>query len=97
MALQENPYYGIAGNLTSAAFNIPLDRIVTKASNIKAMTQQDAEAWQRTALFMGYNTWDLGLKDPEIEKAKAKSKSKPSTSKRRVVKKKVKKKKRKIN
>ena len=71
-----HPYYGIAGNLTSAAFNIPLDRIVTKASNIKAMTQSDAEAWQRTALFMGYNSWDLGLKDPEIEKAKAKSKFK---------------------
>ena len=73
-----HPYYGIAGNLASAAFNIPLDRIVTKASNIKAMTQQDAEAWQRTALFMGYNTWDLGLKDPEIESAKNASKQKPA-------------------
>ena len=80
-----HPYYGIAGNLASAAFNIPLDRIVTKASNIKAMTQQDAEAWQRTALFMGYNTWDLGLKDPEIEAAK--NKSKKSSPKRGLKKK----------
>ena len=71
-----HPYYGIAGNLASAAFNVPLDRIITKASNIKAMTQNDAEAWQRTALFMGYNTWDLGLKDKEIELEKAKSKFK---------------------
>jgi len=71
-----HPYYGIAGNLVSAAFNVPLDRIITKASNIKAMTQNDAEAWQRTALFMGYNTWDLGLKDKEIELEKAKSKFK---------------------
>ena len=77
-----HPYYGIAGSLASAAFNIPLDRIVSKASNIKAMTQQDAEAWQRTALFMGYNTWDLGLKDPEIEAAKnAKKRRRRSSSK----------------
>ena len=69
-----NPYYGIAGSLTSAAFNIPLDRIVSKAANLQAMTQQDAEAWQRTALFLGYNTWDLGMKDPEIEAAKNKKK-----------------------
>ena len=69
-----HPYYGIVGNLTAAAFNIPLDRIVTKAQNIKAMTQQDAEAWQRTALFLGYNAWNLGLEDPEIEAAKGKKK-----------------------
>ena len=69
-----NPYYGIAGALTSAAFNIPLDRVITKAANLEAMTRQDAEAWQRTALFLGYNTWDLGMKDPEIEAAKNKKK-----------------------
>ena len=65
-----HPYYGIAGSLTSAAFNIPLDRVITKAQNLQALTGQEAEAWQRVALFLGYNTWDLGLKDPEIEAAK---------------------------
>ncbi len=69
-----HPYYGIAGSLTSAAFNIPLDRVVTKAQNLQALTNQEAEAWQRTALFLGYNTWDVGLKDPEIEAAKGKKK-----------------------
>ena len=71
-----HPYYGIAGSLTSAAFNVPLDRIFTKASNLKAATQQEAEAWQRAALFLGYNTWDIGLKDPEIEEAGEKTKKK---------------------
>jgi hypothetical protein len=69
-----HPYYGIAGSLTSAAFNIPLDRVITKAQNLQALTNQEAEAWQRTALFLGYNTWDVGLKDPEIEAAKGKKK-----------------------
>ena len=92
-----HPYYGIVGSLSSAIINVPLDRVITKAQNLQAMTQQDAEAWQRTALFLGYNSWDLGLKNEEIELAKAKSKFKSSTSKNKVVKKKVKKKKRKIN
>ena len=77
-----HPYYQIGGNLVSAAFNFPLDRVLTKVSNIKAITQQDAEAWQRTALFLGYNSWDVGLKDPEIEKARnAKKRRRRSSSK----------------
>ena len=77
-----HPYYQIGGNLVSAAFNFPLDRVLTKVSNIKAITQQDAEAWQRTALFLGYNSWDIGLKDPEIEKARnAKKRRRRSSSK----------------
>ena len=76
-----HPYYGIAGSLTSAAFNIPLDRVVTKAQNLQALTNQEAEAWQRTALFLGYNTWDLGLKDPEIEAARKMASKKKKKSK----------------
>ena len=71
-----HPYYGIAGSLTSATFNIPIDRIITKAQNLRALTNQEAEAWQRTALFLGYNSWDLGLKDEEIELAKARDRFK---------------------
>ena len=71
-----HPMYNVAANIGSAAFNIPLDRILTKAGNIKAMTQQDTESWQRIALFMGYNTWDLGVEDPELVKARAEAKKK---------------------
>jgi hypothetical protein len=75
-----HPYYGIGGSLTSAAFNVPLDRVITKASNLKAISQEDAAAWQRVAVFLGWNSWDLGLKDPEIKKAKAASKRKSKKS-----------------
>jgi len=71
-----HPMYNVAASLGSAAFNIPLDRILTKAGNIKAMTQQDTESWQRVALFMGYSTWDLGVEDPELVKARAEAKKK---------------------
>ena len=76
-----HPMYGIASNLGSAAFNVPLDRILTKITNIKAMTEQDTEAWQRIALGLGYNTWDLGLEDKEIEAAKRSAKRKKKNKK----------------
>ena len=65
-----HPYFGIIGSGASAAFNIPLDRIMTKMKNLKEAMNSENEAWQRTALFLGYNTWDLGLKDKEIERAR---------------------------
>lgn len=71
-----HPMYGVAANLGSAAFNVPLDRVLTKITNIKAMAEQDTEAWQRIALGLGYNTWDLGLEDKEIEAAKRSAKRK---------------------
>jgi hypothetical protein len=71
-----HPMYQVATGLGSAAFNVPLDRVLTKMSNIKAMSEQDTEAWQRIALGLGYNTWDLGIKDPELEKARAEAKKK---------------------
>jgi hypothetical protein len=74
-----HPMYQVATNLGSAAFNIPLDRVLTKMSNIKAMSEQDTEAWQRVALGLGYNTWDLGITDPELEKARAEAKKKGVT------------------
>ena len=73
-----HPMYGVATNLGSAAFNVPLDRVLTKITNIKAMAEQDTEAWQRIALGLGYNTWDLGLEDKEIEAAKRSAKKKKS-------------------
>ena len=76
-----HPMYGVATNLGSAAFNVPLDRVLTKITNIKAMSEQDTEAWQRIALGLGYNTWDLGIKDKEIEAAKRSAKRKKKNKK----------------
>ena len=76
-----HPMYGVATNLGSAAFNVPLDRVLTKITNIKAMAEQDTEAWQRIALGLGYNTWDLGIKDKEIEAAKRSAKRKKKNKK----------------
>jgi hypothetical protein len=63
-----HPLYGITGSLTGAAFNVPLDRVISKANNLAEASNSENEAWQRIALFLGYNTWDLGIKDKEIER-----------------------------
>ena len=56
-----NPIWEVIGNVVSATTNLPLDRVVSKLQNTNAAISQDLEAWQRLALFMGWNTWDLDV------------------------------------
>ena len=59
----DNPAYLAGANVVSAFTNVPLDRVVKKANNLKAaMDEQNAE-WQRIALIMGWGKWELGIKD----------------------------------
>ena len=71
-----HPYYGIAGATASGVLNIPLDRVMTKANNLKEAFDSQNEAWQRIALSLGYSTWELGIKDEEIELARRLAKQK---------------------
>ena len=71
-----NPAYLLFGNLVSAATNIPLDRAIMKLNNLIAATDSQNQAWQRVATFLGWNTWDVGVKNTAVEEAKAKGKSK---------------------
>lgn len=63
----DNPAYMAAAQTLSAVANIPLDRALRKMENLKASVDSDTEVWQRISLMLGYNKWDLGLKDKEIE------------------------------
>ena len=54
------------GKTISATTNIPLDRAVNKIQNIKAASDSSNEAWQRVALGLGWNTWDVGADNPDI-------------------------------
>ena len=67
----KHPAYQITGAVASGAFNIPLDRLISKVSNLKDATGSEAEAWQRIALVAGWGGWELGMKDAETEKARA--------------------------
>lgn len=68
----DNPAYLAAGNIVSAATNIPLDRVVKKATNVKDAMNKDLQLWQRIALLTGWSDWELGIKN-EDKKSKIKT------------------------
>lgn len=63
----DNPAYDILANMISFGTNIPLDRALTKARNLKAASDSELDAWNRILLFAGWGTWDLGV-DKQREK-----------------------------
>ena len=68
----DNPAYLAAGNIISAATNIPLDRVVKKVTNVKNSLNEELESWQRIALLGGWADWEVGAK---TEKTKAEIKA----------------------
>ncbi len=68
----DNPGLLAVGNVLSAAANIPLDRAVMILNNIKEASNSENEAWQRIAMTLGWNTWDVGVDPYESENSKNK-------------------------
>ena len=66
----DNPMYSAMFNLIEATTNTPTARLYNKMKNVREALDDDNEAWQRIALFMGWNRWDLGIQDDEIMEVK---------------------------
>jgi len=66
----DNPALSAGANIISAGTNIPLDRALRKAQNIEAAMSDEAEWWQRTALLMGWGSWELGMEKDKDKKEK---------------------------
>ena len=65
-----NPFWETTGNLVEAVTNVPLGRVVTKARHLELAMQDELATWQRIALALGWNKWDLGIEDKELQEAK---------------------------
>ena len=61
-----NPIWDAAGNVTSAAFNIPADRAIRKIDNLREAFNQENSALQRTFLALGWSAWDLNVGEEMI-------------------------------
>ena len=59
----DNPALSASSQFLSATFNLPLDRALRKAQNIEAAMSEEAEYWQKVALALGWNTWEVGLQE----------------------------------
>ncbi len=54
-----NPIWDASAKVTTAATNIPLDRLFRKTDNIREAFNQENSAMQRTFLTLGWSSWDL--------------------------------------
>ena len=66
----ENPTFHIAANAVESVTNIPLARTLNKMNNLEEAITGNHDLWQRVALVSGWNRWDIGVKDEELEEAK---------------------------
>jgi len=57
----DNPAYLAGSQIVTAATNIPLDRVVKKANNIRGIMSEQSQMWQKVSLALGYSTYDVGL------------------------------------
>jgi len=47
--------------IISGLTNIPMDRAIQKINNIRAITSNSSQNWQKVAMALGWSTWDVGL------------------------------------
>ena len=89
----DNPIWNAIGNVIEGVTNIPLGRLSNKMLNLDNVMDSTNEWWQRAALLLGWNTWDLGIKDKDIQEVKEtiKEEKKVETKKKQIIKKKEKK------
>jgi hypothetical protein len=78
--------------VTEAVTNIPLGRLHKKLTNLEQALDSNNEWWKRVALVLGWNTWDLDIKDQDIEELKINIKERKKKDKKKESKKKEKKK-----
>ena len=90
----ENPNVYAVASAVEGLTNFPLARAINKANNIEEALTGNHETWQRTAMIMGWSKWSVGVKDEELEVAKAiaKVKRKEENKKQAEIKKEQKKK-----
>ena len=79
----ENPDLYKWASIIEAVFNIPAQRIVKKANNLEEAITGNHLMWQRIMLALGWNRWDLGVKDEELEQAKQDAKDRRKREKKR--------------
>jgi hypothetical protein len=79
-----NPAWNIFSNVVEGVTNAPVARIQNKLNNVREAFEGDHEMWQRIALVMGWNKWDLGIKDTEIQEAREKVKQQKKEDKQKA-------------
>ena len=75
----DSPIYSVLGSMVEGVTNVPMQRAVNLLTNAYAALDARHQKWQRVAMAMGWNTWDVGVEpfpDHELIKDQAKEKRK---------------------
>ena len=72
---QLSPSYQVLGNLTSAATNLPLDRVVSELDVVSEALDSRNTEMQRLALALGWKSWEVGAEIEEHEAIKTTAKA----------------------
>ena len=78
----ENPNLNATAGIIEAITNAPVARTLNKMNNLEEIITGNHEVWQKTAMAMGWNRWDLGIVDEELKEAKTKAKEKRKETKK---------------
>jgi hypothetical protein len=78
-----NPAWNVFTGVVEGVTNAPLDRIRAKLVNVREAFVGDHDVWQRWALVMGWNKWDVNVEDAQIQEAREKVKQQKKQSKKK--------------
>ena len=57
----DNPAYLAGAQIITAFTNLPIDRVMKKANNIRGILSEQSQMWQKVAMALGYSSYDVGL------------------------------------
>ena len=57
----DNPAYLAGAQIITAFTNLPIDRVMKKANNIRGILNEQSQMWQKVAMALGYSSYDVGL------------------------------------
>ena len=72
----DNPVWSAATSYTEALTTLPVNRLYRKVQNLTEAANRDNTNMQRLFLLFGWSKWNLGIKDPELEKLRKQVKRK---------------------
>ena len=81
----DNPIYSAISNVIEALTNIPTARLHNKFMNVRESINNENAMWQRVAMMLGWNRWDVGVERPKsVIEAKEKINKEKQTIKKTI-------------
>ena len=77
-----NPVWSVVSNTVEATTNLPANRVHNKTLNIDNALDNRYEYWQRIFMFFGWNRWNLGAENYELEEIKKEIKERTKQDKK---------------